>query len=182
MRDCHVSDATAVVRFLAWIETQSRAGVTELEASAQLLEYRREEEGFVGPSFTTIMGSGSNGAIIHYNPESQDPKVIQPDDMLLCDSGGHYLNGTTDITRTIHMGQPSEHQIRCYTRVLQGHVDLARAVIAPGITGHVSFLFHSFFRFSSCFELSKWIFWLACLCFRKASIICMVRVMEWERC
>ena len=134
MRDAHVKDASAVTRFLAWVSEAALQGkVTEVDACNKLLEYRSQEEGFVGISFETIMGTGGNGAIIHYHPSDERPAVIGSDDMLLIDSGGHYKNGTTDITRTIHLGNPTEHQKRCYTRVLQGHVDMARAVIAPTV-------------------------------------------------
>jgi Xaa-Pro aminopeptidase len=81
------------------------------------------------------MGSGANGAIIHYHPSELRPALVSPDAMLLVDSGGHYTSGTTDVTRTIHTGTPTAHQKRCYTRVLQGHVDMARAVVSSAVRG-----------------------------------------------
>ncbi len=89
----------------------------------------------MAPSFGTILGSGANGAIIHYRPSAARPALVGPDAMLLVDSGGHYESGTTDVTRTVHTGEPSAHQRRCYTRVLQGHVDLARAVVSSQVRG-----------------------------------------------
>jgi Xaa-Pro aminopeptidase len=107
--------------------------VTEVEACQKLFEFRKQEDGFVGISFNTILGTGANGAIIHYHPTDKRPAVIGAEDVVLVDSGGHYRNGTTDVTRTIHMGSPTPHQRRCYTRVLQGHVDMARAVVSASI-------------------------------------------------
>lgn len=132
MRSCHVQDAVALTRFLSWLETDG-VGVSETRAAAKLLEFRKEESGFVCVSFDTILGAGANGAIIHYHPTDKRPAVIGSQDVVLIDSGGHYRNGTTDVTRTVHMGTPTEHQKRCYTRVLQGHVDMARAVVANNI-------------------------------------------------
>ena len=87
MRACQIRDASALVRFLAWMETEA-GNVTETEAAEQLLQFRRNEPNFVTPSFATIMGSGPNGAIIHYHPSQRRPRVIQRNDMLLIDSGG----------------------------------------------------------------------------------------------
>lgn len=130
MRACHVKDAVALTRFLAWLEEEG-VGVSEMDAAEMLRQLRAQESGFLSISFETILGSGAHGAIIHYSPESCHPSKIGSEDVVLVDSGGHYREGTTDVTRTIHMGSPTPHQRRCYTRVLQGHIDLARAIIAP---------------------------------------------------
>ncbi len=110
MRQCHVQDAVALTRFLCWLSKHG-VGVSEVDAAQRLLEFREEEEGFVGISFRSILGTGGNGAIIHYSPSPDRPFVIGSDDMVLIDSGGHYKNGTTDVTRTVHMGTPTEHQV-----------------------------------------------------------------------
>jgi Xaa-Pro aminopeptidase len=110
MRSCHVQDAVALTRFLSWLEDHG-VGVSETQAVEKLLQFRQEEEGFVGVSFDTILGTGANGAIIHYRPTDARPAVIGANDMVLIDSGGHYRNGTTDVTRTVHMGTPTEHQV-----------------------------------------------------------------------
>lgn len=88
-----------------------------------------------GLSFDTISSTGPNGAIIHYKPDPADCAVIRQDQIYLCDSGGQYLDGTTDVTRTHHFGQPEAHEIRMNTRVLQGHIALACAVFPDGTNG-----------------------------------------------
>ncbi|KAG0018511.1 hypothetical protein BGZ82_000415 [Podila clonocystis] len=93
--------------------------------------------GFVGPSFDTISSTGPNGAIIHYKPEKPMAAMINPDLMYLCDSGGQYTDGTTDITRTLHFGTPTRHEKQCFTRVLQGHIAIDSAVFPDGTTGYL---------------------------------------------
>jgi Xaa-Pro aminopeptidase len=89
----------------------------------------------VGLSFETIAGSGPNGAVIHYAPRRGSCRAVTRDDLFLLDSGGQYRDGTTDITRTLHLGEPTARQRRCFTRVLQGHIALALAVFPAGTTG-----------------------------------------------
>jgi Xaa-Pro aminopeptidase len=93
------------------------------------------------PSFATISSYGANGAIIHYHPTEATNSLLGTESLFLCDSGGHYLSetaaGTTDVTRTLHFGTPTEHQKKCYTRVLRGHIALATAVFPAGTTGHM---------------------------------------------
>jgi Xaa-Pro aminopeptidase len=134
----HVVDAVAIVKFLRWLEEAVGQGqhLTEVSVSARLLAFRQAHPSFVTPSFATIAGFASNGAIIHYHPqEGSNNKRIDASDMFLLDSGGQYLNGTTDITRTLHMGDASSHHKRCYTRVLQSHLQLQSALFPKGITG-----------------------------------------------
>lgn len=87
-------------------------------------------------SFETISGYGPNGAIIHYKPEPETCAIIKSDNLYLCDSGGQYRDGTTDVTRTIHFTTPTAHQKRCFTRVLQGHIALDTAVFPRGTVGN----------------------------------------------
>ncbi|KAF9552243.1 hypothetical protein BGW38_009494, partial [Lunasporangiospora selenospora] len=94
-----------------------------------------EQKGYVGSSFDTISSTGPNGAIIHYKPTRPTAANIHPDQLYLCDSGGQYLDGTTDITRTLHFRTPTEHERRCFTRVLQGHIALDSVVFPKGTTG-----------------------------------------------
>lgn len=140
MRDAHVRDGAAVVRFLSWLETELKKGtvLSECDAADKVEAFRKEmsPKSFVGLSFDTIAGSGSNGAIIHYKPEPNQCATVKRDDMFLCDSGAQYLDGTTDITRTVHFGTPTSHEIRCFTRVLQGHIDLATVVFPRGTSGY----------------------------------------------
>jgi Xaa-Pro aminopeptidase len=138
-RDCHVRDGVAMVRFLHWLELQVDAGheVTEVSAAERLAALRAEGEHFQGLSFPAISGFGSHGAIVHYrpDPEGGGRRPIDASSLYLLDSGGQYLDGTTDITRTTCYGEPSPEQRDRFTRVLKGHVALARAVFPKGTTG-----------------------------------------------
>ncbi len=139
MRHAHVKDAAAVVTFLAWLEEQlvSRGmnDLTEVSVSDQLELLRATQHDFVGLSFETIAGSGPNGAIIHYKADLATCRTLGKEEMFLLDSGAQFRDGTTDITRTVHHGNPTQHQKECFTRVLQGHIALASAVFPPGTVG-----------------------------------------------
>ncbi|XP_050556889.1 xaa-Pro aminopeptidase ApepP-like [Spodoptera frugiperda] len=140
-RLAHIKDGVAVVRALHWLETQVNSGVnvTEMDLSNKLVEFRSLEDNFRGPSFSTIAGAGSNGAIIHYSPQITGPqRIIRPEDMLLVDSGGQYFEGTTDITRTRHMSaSPTPAQRLTFTRVLKGQINLATTIVPKGTLGNV---------------------------------------------
>lgn len=133
----HEIDGLAVTKFLAWLENNPQTD--ELEAEEKLLEYRKDSADFVYPSFRSISGFGSNGAIIHYHSEEQTNKKFVDGSLYLIDSGGQYLGkdfaGTTDITRTIAIGTPSDEMIEDYTRVLKGHIALARIKFPKGTSG-----------------------------------------------
>lgn len=136
----HIKDGIAVVRFLKWLHDEVDAGhqVSEVDASDRLIYYRSQEKDFVGPSFGTIAGAGENGAIVHYSPSNEHPRVIKKEDMFLVDSGGQYKDGTTDITRTRHMSSnPSDFQRLAFTRVMKGQIQLATAVFPKGSGGHI---------------------------------------------
>jgi Xaa-Pro aminopeptidase len=135
MREAHRLDGIAEVRFLAWLEAHWVDGLTEVTAADKLEAFRRESDLCVGLSFNTICGFGSNGAIIHYAAQEQTAKTIDDSNMLLLDSGGQYLCGTTDITRTMHFGVPTADQKRHYTQVLKGHLALRNAVFPHGVGG-----------------------------------------------
>ncbi|MGL9757710.1 MAG: M24 family metallopeptidase [Wolbachia sp.] len=109
--------------------------ITELEAEEKILEYRKEQDLFKQLSFPTISAFNENGAIIHYRASSKTNKVIQKDGLYLIDSGGQYLNGTTDVTRTIVVGNPTSEQITHYTIVLKAHIAVASVIFPPGTTG-----------------------------------------------
>lgn len=135
-RAAHVRDAAAVCRFLRWLDENGPSGkYDELDAVKKLYEYREEVPLFRGDSFDTISGAGSNGAIVHYNVKEAKPKKIEKNMLYLVDSGGQYLDGTTDITRTITIGEPTEEQRDNFTRVLKGHIALAQARFPKGRTG-----------------------------------------------
>ncbi|XP_059050386.1 xaa-Pro aminopeptidase ApepP-like [Achroia grisella] len=140
-RNCHVRDGVAVVRFLRWLHEQvdSNQTITEIQAADKLLEFRKDEADFMGPSFETIAGAGANGAIIHYSPSRGGPQVvINQRDMFLLDSGGQYKDGTTDITRTRMMNRsPSSEQRDAFTRVLKGQIAIGSALFPVGVKGNV---------------------------------------------
>ncbi|WP_419198743.1 M24 family metallopeptidase [Wolbachia endosymbiont of Rhagoletis cingulata] len=130
--NAHIRDGVAVTNFLHWLE--SNVG-TELEAEERILEYRKEQNLFKQLSFPTISAFNENGAIIHYRASSKTNKVIQKDGLYLIDSGGQYLDGTTDVTRTVVVGNPTNEQITHYTIVLKAHIAIASVVFPPGTTG-----------------------------------------------
>uniref|UniRef100_A0A383V906 Uncharacterized protein n=1 Tax=Tetradesmus obliquus TaxID=3088 RepID=A0A383V906_TETOB len=137
MRQAHLRDAVAICDFLQWLEAKIASGatLTEVEVDLELTGRRKQQQGFIEPSFPTIAGANGNGAIIHYRAQEGSCKTVDAKTLLLIDSGGQYDCGTTDITRTMHFGSPSEHQRRCYTRVLQGHIALSQAVFPEGTPG-----------------------------------------------
>ena len=137
MRACHERDGAAVVSFLHWLDNEVKSGrtISEVEIDEQLTNHRRAAGLFVDRSFPTIAGVNSNGAIIHYRAEESSCKYMSSEDMLLLDSGGQYEDGTTDVTRTLHMGQPSAKQREMFTRVLKGHIALDTRVFPAGTAG-----------------------------------------------
>ena len=136
-RQACLRDAVALCRYFAWLEKEVPSGeVTEMSGAEKLLEFRQQEKDFVSPSFETISGAGSNGAIIHYRSTPKTNRPITVSEMYLCDSGGQYKDGTTDVTRTLHFGQPSAHEKECYTRVLKGHLSLWHTVFPRRWHGH----------------------------------------------
>ena len=121
MREAHLRDGAALAGFLAWLEASvaSGAALTEASIDEELSRRRGAQPGFVEPSFPTIAGAGPNGAVIHYRAAAATARPVGPTTLLLLDSGAQYDCGTTDITRTMHFGEPSPHQKLCFTRVLQ---------------------------------------------------------------
>lgn len=130
-------DSLALFKFFVWIKQEIKSKeVTEYDALKKLSDFRGQNENYIGDSFYSIVGYKENGAIIHYAPKEKTSKIISRDGMLLVDSGGQYLNGTTDITRTISLGEPTREQIKNYTLVLKGHIALANAVFLSGTSGN----------------------------------------------
>ncbi len=133
---CHVRDGVAMVKFLKWLEPAVRAGgVSELSAAEQLLKFRAKGSRFQGPSFNTISGYGAHGAIVHYAADRRSNAKLRPRGLYLIDSGGLYLDGTTDITRTVALGRPTPRQKEAFTRVLQGHIAVASTPFPAGTSG-----------------------------------------------
>ncbi len=133
----HERDGVAVVEFLCWLDRALKAGdeVDELGAAARLEEWRRRQDRFVDLSFDTIAGAGPNGAIVHYRVSETTNRRLEPGQLFLIDSGGQYLDGTTDITRTVPVGRVGEEERERFTLVLQGHIDLSMTRFAQGTSG-----------------------------------------------
>ncbi|KAK7337786.1 hypothetical protein VNO77_18373 [Canavalia gladiata] len=139
MQNCHLRDAAALAQFWDWLETEITKNriLTEVEVSDKLLEFRSKQAGFLDTSFETISASGPNGAIIHYKPEPESCSIVDANKLFLLDSGAQYVDGTTDITRTVHFGKPTAREKECFTRVLQGHIALDQSIFPENTPGFV---------------------------------------------
>lgn len=148
MRKAHIKDAAACIKFIYWLKTQMAAvsnkrdgenlqqqPITEMSAADKLEDFRRQQEHYLGPSFDTIAGYAHHGAIVHYSAAPDTNIPLRPENFVLIDSGGHYLEGTTDITRTIALGTVTEEQKHHYTLVLKGHLKLGAAKFKYGCAG-----------------------------------------------
>ncbi len=148
MRKAHRKDAVACIRFIYWLKKQMCSiqetggtgsngpdAVTEISAAEKLEQFRAEQEHYLGPSFDTIAGYAQHGAVVHYAASRETDMPLKPESFLLADSGGHYLEGTTDITRTIALGPLTRAQKHHYTLVLKGNIRLASAKFRYGCTG-----------------------------------------------
>ena len=134
--EAHLRDGAAVVEFLAWLDDAApKGGLTEIEVVEKLEGYRRATGALRDIAFETICGAGPNGAIVHYRVSHETNRTITPGELLLVDSGGQYLDGTTDITRTIATGTPTDEQRACFTRVLQGMIAVSRVRWPKGLSG-----------------------------------------------
>lgn len=135
-RNAHRRDGAALVRFLAWLAREAPGGrLTELDAVEHLYRCRSEDPLFRTTSFDTISGAGPNGAVVHYRVTPQTSRRLEPGMLYLVDSGGQYLDGTTDVTRTVAVGAPTDEQRDRFTRVLKGHIALATARFPEGTSG-----------------------------------------------
>jgi Xaa-Pro aminopeptidase len=139
MVEAHLRDGVAMASFWCWLDKQAREGKThsEFEIGEVVSSFRAKQPGFSEESFATIAGEGPHGAIIHYRASRESARVVGSDSLLLCDSGGQYECGTTDVTRTHHTGSPTAFQKDAYTRVLQGHIALASARFPEDTSGFV---------------------------------------------
>ena len=134
-RAAHLRDGVAVTAFLAWLDRVGTSGIGEIEAATRLAELRAGGDRFRDLSFTTISGSGPNGAIVHYSVTPDTDRQLAAGELYLVDSGGQYLDGTTDVTRTVAIGPPTAAMRLHYTLVLKGHIALATARFPKGTTG-----------------------------------------------
>ena len=135
-RAVHVKDGAALCRFLFWLKTRvGKEPVTELSAAAKLAAFRAQQPDFLDLSFETIAGYGPHGAIVHYDPTPETDVPLRPEGLLLVDSGAHYLQGTTDVTRTVALGPVTDEERTMFTLVLKGHLALSAARFPHGVTG-----------------------------------------------
>ena len=131
----HIYDGVALTKFLFWMKNSNKKKITELDAQNKLEKFRRLNKNYLYPSFDTIAGSGANGAIIHYHPTKLYNKIIKKDEIFLCDSGGQYKYGTTDVTRTICFSTPKDNIKKIFTLVLKGHIAVANTDLKKNSTG-----------------------------------------------
>ena len=125
MRSAHIKDGAALTKFLYWIKQEKNFGFDELFLEKKLEKFRKKNKDYIYPSFNTIAGSGPNSAIIHYRCSKKTNRKIKKNDIFLCDSGGQYKYGTTDVTRTVCFAKPSKRIKNIFTRVLKGHIAVA---------------------------------------------------------
>jgi Xaa-Pro aminopeptidase len=157
IQEAHIVDGVALCKYFHWLEETMKEAVIqakeskneewngelqldEVDAADQLYQFRKETSpSFIGNSFSTISSSGPNGAIVHYEPTPGNCRKLNVNELYLCDSGGQYISphlGTTDVTRCYKHSEPTHLEKSCYTRVLQGHIDLSSAIFPPGTEGH----------------------------------------------
>ena len=136
VRQAMVKDGVALTRFFIWLEENLKSGnLNEVSVDQKLYEFRSKQENFKGESFSTIAGYGPHGAIVHYRAVPESASTLKPENLFLLDSGGQYLEGTTDITRTVALGTPTVKQKIDFTLVLKGHIALATAKFPSGTRG-----------------------------------------------
>ncbi|MDC0961236.1 aminopeptidase family protein P [Candidatus Pelagibacter sp.] len=132
----HVIDGVALTKFIYWIKKVNKKKITEVDAQIKLEKFRKQNKNYLYPSFETIAGSGENGAIVHYRAKKGSCRTIRKNDIFLCDSGGQYKYGTTDVTRTICFTKPKPSIKNIYTKVLKGHIAVANTDLRLDNTGN----------------------------------------------
>jgi len=135
MINAHVEDGLALTKFIFWIKNINKKKITEIEAQNKLEKFRKLNKNYLFPSFNTIAGTGSNGAIVHYRALKKSTKTIKKNDIFLCDSGGQYRFGTTDVTRTICFSQQKKSIKNIFTKVLKGHIAVVQTNLKKYNTG-----------------------------------------------
>ena len=131
----HVIDGVALTKFIYWIKKVNKKKITEVDAQIKLEKFRKQNKNYLYPSFETIAGTGENGAIVHYRAKKESCRTIKKNDIFLCDSGGQYKYGTTDVTRTICFTKPKQNIKNIYTKVLKGHIAVANTDLKLNNTG-----------------------------------------------
>ena len=135
MINAHIFDGVALTKFLYWIKKINKKKISEVEAAKKLENFRKMNKNFLYPSFDTIAGTGKNGAIVHYRAKKENCRIINKKDIFLCDSGGQYSYGTTDVTRTICFSNQNQNIKNIFTKVLKGHIAVAMTDINKDDTG-----------------------------------------------
>jgi Xaa-Pro aminopeptidase len=135
MISSHVIDGVALTKFIYWIKKVNKKKITEVDAQIKLEKFRKKSNRYLYPSFETIAGAGENGAIVHYRAKKGSCRTIRKNDIFLCDSGGQYKYGTTDVTRTICFTKPKTSIKNIYTKVLKGHIAVANTDLKLHNTG-----------------------------------------------
>jgi len=135
MINSHIIDGAALTKFIYWIKKINKKKINEVQAQNKLESFRKLNKNYLYPSFDTIAGSGKNGAIVHYRAKKENCRTIRKEDIFLCDSGGQYKYGTTDVTRTICFSKPKPHIKDIFTKVLKGHIAVANTNLKKDNTG-----------------------------------------------
>ena len=135
MINSHIIDGVALTKFIYWIKNINKKKINEVQAQKKLESFRRLNKNYLYPSFDTIAGSGKNGAIVHYRANKENCRTIKKEDIFLCDSGGQYKYGTTDVTRTICFSKPKPYIKDIFTKVLKGHIAVANTNLKKDNTG-----------------------------------------------
>ncbi len=131
----HILDGVALTKFLYWLKKINKNKISEFDAQKKLENFRKKNKNYLFPSFNTIAGTGSNGAIVHYRANKKNSKIINKKDIFLCDSGGQYKYGTTDVTRTVCFSKPNQSIKDIFTKVLKGHIAVATSNLKKYNTG-----------------------------------------------
>ena len=131
----HIADGVALTKFLHWIKKINKKVITEVDAQDKLERFRKKNKNYLYPSFNTIAATGENGAIVHYRATKKNNEKIKKKDLFLCDSGGQYKYGTTDVTRTICFTKPKNNIRNIFTKVLKGHIAVAQTNLNKKKTG-----------------------------------------------
>jgi len=135
MINTHIIDGAALTKFIYWIKNTNKKKIDEVQAQNKLEKFRKMNKNYLYPSFDTIAGSGKNGAIVHYRAKKKKCRIIRKEDIFLCDSGGQYKFGTTDVTRTICFSKPKSNIKDVFTKVLKGHIAVANTNLKKDNTG-----------------------------------------------
>ena len=135
MISSHVIDGVALTKFIYWIKVLNKKKISEIDAQNKLEQFRKKNKNYLFPSFNTIAGAGKNGAIIHYRARKKNTKTINKKDIFLCDSGGQYKYGTTDVTRTFCFSNPKKYIKNIFTKVLKGHIAVATSNLNTHFNG-----------------------------------------------